>query len=199
MSDGGFPYCDGATLAAAILAGSPAAEAELVRRLARPLRLMLRQRRVPPDDQDDVLQEALLIVLKRLRSTPLEDATRLEAFVEGVVGRLWLGGWRREGRREKLQDHVQAVAEPLPELPPDRSWERDRVRKAVHAVISQLHLPRDRQLIRDYYLHELDKLQICARLKVSTVHFDRILYNARRRLRALLIAEGLEEDHHGPG
>ena len=199
MSDGGFPCCDGATLAAAIYTGSPAAEAELVRRLARPLRLMLRQRRVPPDVQDDLLQDALVVVLKRLRSAPLDDATRLEAFVEGVVGRLWLGGWRRDSRRERLQDHLQAVAEPLPELPPDRQFERERIRSAVQAVIAQLHLPRDRQLIRDYYLHELDKLQICARLNVGSVHFDRILYNARRRLRALLIAEGLEEDHHGPG
>lgn len=53
-------------------------------------------------------------------------------------------------------------------------------------VLDQLSIPRDRELLRRFYLQDEDKEAICSDLGLSAQHFDRVLYRARQRMRDLI-------------
>jgi RNA polymerase sigma-70 factor (ECF subfamily) len=56
----------------------------------------------------------------------------------------------------------------------------------VRAVLNELPLDRDLEILFRYYLAEEDKHQICADLSLSPLHFNRVLFRARERFRQLL-------------
>jgi len=182
-----------ASLAAAVHGGQRAAEEELVRRLTRPLRMMFRMRRVPAVEIDDLVQETLMIVLRRLRSEGLQDLEALQAFTEATAMNVMIGEFRKQSRRQELLDKHGEMLEPAPELPPEHVLTHHELTGAVRQSVSELKQARDQQLLREYYLNDIDKPQLCAQMSVSAAHFDRILFNARERLRALLSRRGVQE------
>jgi RNA polymerase sigma factor (sigma-70 family) len=173
-------------LAAAIFAGDRRAEQLLIARLTPALRLMLRVQRIPPEDRDDLLQEGLIILLKRLRTKPLDNAENVEAFMEATIRNLRIGDWRRQNRRQLLLDANSKEIEAPMELPPEVKLDANATRQLVRQAVSSLRQTRDQQLIREHYLKEVSKPELCSRLNVTGAHFDRILFNARTRLKSLL-------------
>lgn len=180
-----------AELAARVLAGDRLAESILVARLTRPLRLVFRVRRVSSAEVDDLVQETLIIVLKRLRSSALNEADGVQAFSEATARNVWLAQCRKAGRREDLLRRQEDSLEPAMELPPEQRCSREEARRLVQESVADLSQSRDRELLREHYLNEVDKEALCARLGLSAAHFDRTLYNARERLRKLLRRRGM--------
>ena len=180
-------------LARAIHAGSRAAEGQLVARLCRPLRLMFRMRRTPAADVDDLVQETLLVVLRRLRAEALADQDSVQAFAEATARNLEIGEVRKRIRREDLLQQSGELLHPVPELPPDRAWSAAEVAVMVQQSVAQLGQPRDRLVLREHYFNQVDKSTLCERLGMNSAHFDRILFNARERLRRMLQRRGIEE------
>jgi len=176
-----------ADLAAAIFAGDRGAERDLVTRLTTPLRLMLRVQRVPIEEREDMLQESLIVLLKRLRTIPLQNAENVEAFLEATVRNLRIGQWRRRDRRDQLLGAYADDVTPSSELSPEIHLDASTLSQFVRDAVSSLRQKRDQQLIREHYLDDVDKPELCARLQVTEAHFDRILFNARQRLKALLL------------
>ena len=72
-------------------------------------------------------------------------------------------------------------------LGPQQIADRDEVAKIVHQVISTMRSRRDRMLLLRYYIAEEEKELICSDLNLSHLHFNRVLFRARRRFRELLI------------
>ena len=175
-----------AYLAAAIFAGDRSAERALVAQLTAPLRLMLRVQRVPIDEREDLLQDSLIVLLKRLRASPLQNAENVEAFLQATVRNLRIGQWRRSDRRDQLLNAHADDAIPSMEITPEVRLDANILNKLVRNAVGSLRQPRDQQLIREHYLEEVGKPELCARLHVSEAHFDRILFNARQRLKTLL-------------
>ena len=56
----------------------------------------------------------------------------------------------------------------------------------VREAMAELRQPRDRQLLRRFYLGEEDKADLCQEYGVTPAHFDRVLYRARQRFGELL-------------
>ncbi|MGA9121496.1 MAG: sigma-70 family RNA polymerase sigma factor [Bacteroidota bacterium] len=56
-----------------------------------------------PDDADDLLQEAVIILWERVRSGRFEYSAKLETFIVAVVKNIWLRRLSRK-RREIVQD-----------------------------------------------------------------------------------------------
>lgn len=57
------------------------------------------------------------------------------------------------------------------------------LRRAVLEALSQIRVERDRILLLEHYVHGTAKAELCVRLDLTSAHFDRVLYNARTRLR----------------
>lgn len=186
MADGRWMRASNRELAAAVQAGDVAAERALVDRVARPLRLMMRVRRVPAVDQDDLLQETLIVLFRRLKQASLEEVEKLDAFVEAVAKNLWIADWRKSDRRGGLLDAHGEMTLPIATATPEAQLDSAQAQQLVREAVSQLKQPRDRELIREHYFNEVDKDALCAQFNVSAAHFDRVLYNARQRLRILI-------------
>jgi len=165
----------------------------LVARLCRPLRLMFRMRRMPAADVDDLVQETLLVVLRRLRRELPDDPNGVQAFAEATARNLSIGEVRKRMRREELLKMAGETLSPAPELPPERAWSASETARLVRQSVEQLGQPRDQLVLREHYLNGVDKASLCDRHGMSSAHFDRILFNARKRLRQLLRLRGVGE------
>lgn len=173
-------------------AGDRSAEAELVRRYGAGLEFLLRTRVREPALAADLCQDALMIVIERLRRRPLDEPEKLAAFLRQTAINLSLGEARTHYRRNTHPDSegIEGLADRAP-LIADRI-DREQLAQAVRALLAELNQPRDRQILRRFYLTEEPKASICALLDVTPEHFDRVLYRARQRFRLVL------EAHCGP-
>jgi RNA polymerase sigma factor (sigma-70 family) len=177
-------------LAERIRAGDARAESELVAALGRGVRIMLERRIADQELARDIWQDTFTVILMRLRNGTLDAPERLPAFVHQTATNLAVGAFRRDSRRRTHADSdaLEQMADPLGN--PYHALSHGERRSAIHRLIGEMTVPRDRQLLLRYYLDEIDKASLCAELDLSPDHFDRVLHRARNRLRELLLAQG---------
>jgi RNA polymerase sigma factor (sigma-70 family) len=187
-----------------IYASDAKAESLLVERLQPGLRLILN--RATGGDWElahDLCQEALIIVIKRLRSSSLREPSELAAFAAQTARNLAIAYRRKDSRRRTQADldTVNLAADPA------RSQSEEvavsKLGFIVQGLLDQLPSERDRSVLRRFYLHEEDKDTICHDLSLSDLAFNQVLFRARNRFRELLSGAGLKkhdllesEPHH---
>jgi RNA polymerase sigma-70 factor, ECF subfamily len=188
MADSGSADTD---LAHRIRAGDRQAEAELSSRFERGItQILVRQTRNFALAQE-LCQETLIIVLKRLRSQPLDTPEKLSAFVAQTARNLAFAERRKEKRRR-----TDAAGEEMNDMPDEQRDQEDDAQResaaaAVRAVLAEMKSARDRMLIVRYYLREEDKDVICRELNVTPPSFNVVLFRARSRFLELLKKRGL--------
>lgn len=97
---------------------SPAAEAELYRRLAPRVRLYGLRHLRSDEAADDLMQQVMLIVIERLRTGALREPEKLVSFVFGICRMVVLELRRGHTRRERLLDaYGEVLLPPEPMLP----------------------------------------------------------------------------------
>ncbi|MCB1588922.1 MAG: sigma-70 family RNA polymerase sigma factor [Xanthomonadales bacterium] len=166
------------------------AEDQLARKLQEPLRIMCRARRIDPHEADDLAQEAVMTVIERLRGEEHLAFDAIATYARNTLVNMLIGDRRRDSRREALMDKGMDQVKPTPPLPPDKFLDRVRVTEAIEEAIEQLSQPRDRELIRQYYLHQRDKNELCEEFDLASRQFDRVIFNARQRLLQALQRRG---------
>lgn len=68
--------------------------------------------------------------------------------------------------------------------------DREQWAKAARLMLEELPTPRDRDLLVRFYLNDESKDDVCAALGLSDEHFNRVIFRARNRFRALLERRG---------
>jgi RNA polymerase sigma-70 factor, ECF subfamily len=182
-------------ICARIRAGNRDAEAVLVDRLQPGLRLVLR--RATGGDLElarELCQETLVIVLKRLRTSGLNDPTELAAFAAQTARNLAIAHRRKEGRRRTDADieALESVSDPRRGQPEQIA--AGRLGAIVHRLLGELPTDRDRMVLKRYYLHEEPKSDICRDLEMSDLAFNQVLFRARNRFRDLLSSAGIGKE-----
>ena len=168
-----------------ITAGDRDAEQTLVRRYSRGLMFMLKRRTRDTQLAEDLHQDTFRIVIERLRSKGLDNPKKLSAFIHRTAINLHIGEIRRDNRRKTDID-----MESIDRYPDDRAGQLDDLLRseaagAVRSLINDLKKPRDRELIRRFYIFEQEKEVICQSLGLTARHFDRVISRARARFRTL--------------
>ena len=174
------------TLTANILKGSPQAETQFVRQFTPGLLVMLRARCDDDGMVEDLCHETLIVVLKRLRTRPLDDPERIAGYVVGVAKRLLLGEVRK-AIRQNTQIDADAIARVLSDE--QEAWASAyqlELRRYLECCIEKLNIERDQELLRRFYSNEEDKSRLAQDLDISPKRFDTILYRARTRLMQLI-------------
>jgi len=166
--------------------GDSQAETELWNRYSRGLLYLLRRRTNDPELAQDLRQETFRIAIEKLRASGLDDSGKLAAYLRGIAVNLVSGDWRKRARQNTTPD-----SDVIANLPDDRSDPADSVYRSermalVKRLIEQLPMERDRQLLIEYCIYEVDKESICEDLGISSKHFNRVLFRARKRLTNLL-------------
>lgn len=145
---------------------------------------------------EDLCNEAMRIVLERLAREPLDDPSRLAAYVAQTARNLAIAERRKSARRRTSTGEEEAIAgyaDPADTDPASELQALARAR-AVRRVLEEMPTERDRQVLVRYYLRDEDKATLCHELGLSDEHFNRVLHRARERFRALLGRRYAERD-----
>ncbi len=172
-----------------IVAGDPAAEAELVKRYGQRLLFLLRRWTRDPDAAEDLYQETFHRAIEKLRSGELRQPERLAAYLVSLAKNLATYHYRKGDRR--AAHHTNPGGKPeLADSSPSllsRLLKREKV-TLVRQVLAELPTDRDREVLSRFYLAEDDSKTICAELGLAAAHLKRVLFRARQRYRALFEA-----------
>lgn len=131
---------------------------------------------------EDVHQETFAIVLRRLRGRGLQDPAALAQFVRRTARNVLMAMNRK--RRLRAETEIEgAMIEEFVDPEPGQLMRvmREEQSDLVRRTIAGMRPVRYRQLLLRFYLHEEEKERICADLGLSSVHFNRVLFRARRR------------------
>lgn len=168
--------------------GDRTAETEMVERYSRGLRFLLRRKTRDTTLTEDFLQETWAIALVKIRENGLSKPERLAGYLCGIANNLALGENRRVNRqRTSVNSEIVALI-PDESSNPFRHVSRAEVCKQVHGLLENLTKERDREILERFYVREEDKESICKRLDVDGIHFNRVLYRARQRLKSVIEA-----------
>lgn len=178
------------TLLTLIANGDRAAENEFIRRFQRGVRALVRRRCRHGDPiVEDLVQDVLARVLQRLRAGAVRDVAAFPAYLQTVVVHATSAEYRARRNMESSDALDALVGEKCPAEQADRT----EVNAAVHALLRELPVARDRELLLRFYLREESKDEVCDALGIDAAHFHRVVFRARERFRAVLVRAGIEE------
>ena len=141
----------------------------------------------------EILNEAVATAIAHSRAGRVSDQNRLAGYVYRVALNLY-----RNYRREYAnRPSAHAGDEDVDQLPAQQATEEaamdSSIMRHVVDIIASLPTARDREIIKRFYLDEEDKAEICRSMGLSAVHFDRVVFRARQRMRSLLEARGYDK------
>jgi RNA polymerase sigma factor (sigma-70 family) len=167
-------------LVARIQAGDENAMTELYGLFSRGIRFYL-YRQLGPQELDDRVHDAFLIVVQAIRNGDLRDPERLMGFVRTIVRRQVAAHIEQavHTRREHvdLEGGVRLVDRG--ETPEEGVMHRQKAELVRH-VLEGL-APRDREVLTRFYLYEQTQEQICEQMSLTETQFRLLKYRAKAR------------------
>lgn len=172
-------------LAVRVAGGDTEAEAELVRRLAPRVRLYGLRHLRDASAADDLVQEALLLTLERLRAGRVREPERLASFVFGacrlLVRNLRRGTRRRDALLTRFAGEFRAHVAAEPPL-----LDRGRLRECLARLAE-----RERSVLVLTFYAEAPSGEIAARLGLSPENVRTVRHRAFGRLRRCVAGNAL--------
>lgn len=167
-----------------------ACEGEMVERYSRGLKYLLARRIGDDERARDLLQETFCIAIEKLRQTDLEQPERLAGYLRGIAVRVAMNAGRRRNK-EPFPIDIEAVAA-IADSEPRQFQEtaRKQTLSAVRKMLDAMPVERDRELLRRFYIYDQDKSEICQALGLDSLHFNRVLFRAKKRFRKILEISG---------
>lgn len=174
-----------------IRAGEAQAEGELTQRFERGITQILIRQTGNLALSQELCQDTLIIVIKRLRAQPLDRPEKLGAFIAQTARNLAIAERRKQRRRRTETTGDDLVEVPDDQRDQERDAQRDSAAAAIRSVLGEMKSARDRLLLVRYYLREEDKDVICRDLGMTAPSFNVVLFRARSRFLELLNKRGL--------
>ena len=141
----------------------------------------------------DLLQDAVVTALQKLRAGQISDP----AHLDGYVYRVALNHLRNHRRKDRFRaENSEELAEPAESAEssrPVRDLEADQWARLVKELLREVPLARDRELLVRFYLNEESKEELCQAFGLTELHFNRVIHRARDRFRDLLQRRGLSK------
>jgi len=181
-----------------IIAGERAAESEFVDRYSRGLRILITRHTRDQSYVDDIHQDLFRIAIERLRNGELREPEKLNGFLCGLARNLAIGYHRRNSKQPAASDEATAALRSAEPDPSDCLLADERARM-VHEVLDGLETERQRQILQRFYIREEPKESICRDLGLTSLHFNRVLYNARERYKEIYLRRESEKNRVGLG
>jgi RNA polymerase sigma-70 factor, ECF subfamily len=154
------------------------------------LRALILRRVRDPEVAADILQDAAVTTLEKLRSGQISHPENMGGYLYRVA----LNHLRNHRRKDRTAVSDSLGLDELPDAEADTDWEnigRPQWAAAARRTLDEMPVARDREVLRRFYLGDEDKDQICRELQLSEEHFNRVIFRARNRFRELLERRGL--------
>jgi RNA polymerase sigma-70 factor (ECF subfamily) len=153
------------------------------------LRALIMRRVRDPQVAADILQDAAVTTLEKLRAGEIAQPS----CIGGYLYRVALNHLRNFRRKDRTAVSSSDDLESLPDRNQDSdiaAIDRSRWAHAARRMLEELPTARDRDLLVRFYLNDESKEDISASLGLSDEHFNRVIFRARNRFRALLERRG---------
>ena len=136
----------------------------------------------------DLLNDAVAVALEHLQAGRISQPQQIAGYVYQVSMNLL------RNHRRKMDERAEARADPevLDRIAGEQvdSLGEAAIAKQVRELIQSLSTYRDRDLVQRVYLDEEEKDALCRDLKLSPLHFDKVIFRARQRMKAILQKRG---------
>jgi RNA polymerase sigma-70 factor, ECF subfamily len=155
------------------------------------LRALILRRVRDPEVAADILQDAAVTTLEKLRSGEIAHPENLGGYLYRVA----LNHLRNHRRKDRS---ALSSSDALDELPSehDSDWEKIRGGQwasAARRMLEEMPVARDREVLVRFYLDDEDREKICRKLQLSEEHFNRVIFRARNRFRELIEHRGFRK------
>lgn len=167
--------------------GDRSAEHEMIERYGRGLLYLLKRRTADAELAKDLRQEAYVVAIEKLRTSSIDDPERLGAYLRGIAVNLVIAEQRKTKRRATSPDlaAIDAASDNRPG--PGDSLSRAQLAAVVRTLLDELPVERDREVLVRLYLMDQDRERVCDALGIDASHFNRVLFRAKQRFKALLM------------
>jgi RNA polymerase sigma-70 factor, ECF subfamily len=153
------------------------------------LRALILRRVHDPEVAADILQDAAVTTLEKLRNGEIAHPENLGGYLYRVA----INHLRNHRRKDRTALSSPELLEELRDCVDDPDWERvgrPQWAAAARRTLEEMAGARDRELLVRFYLDDEDKDSICRALNLSHEHFNRVIFRARNRFRELLEQRG---------
>lgn len=153
------------------------------------LRALILRRVRDPEVAADILQDAAVTTLEKLRRGEIAHPERMGGYLYRVA----LNHLRNHRRRDRTALSSADAVDELPGIEDDPDWEkvgRPQWVTAARRTLDAMPVTRDREVLVRFYLNDEDKEHICRELGLSEEHFNRVIFRARNRFKELLERQG---------
>lgn len=170
-------------------ADDPVIEDHFTKYFAELLTIKLRARKISRGDLLEITQETLFRVWKAVRSgNGIQSPERLGSYVNSVCNNILHEWYRVKLRTDQLpEDWDQPMPIDVEELLVSAE-DRARVRETLEWLE-----PKDAELLRDIYIKERPKAEVCAERKVTGTYLRVLLHRAREKFRRAFLRKIDEE------
>jgi RNA polymerase sigma-70 factor, ECF subfamily len=149
------------------------------------IQLKLRSRLNSPQAIEDVRQETFTRVFAALRDGKIRQPDRLGAFVNSMCNNVLLEHYRSSSRDDSIDDEEQ------PEIPAANvdvlgAIANKQLAEKIRGILEELP-ERDRKLLREVFLEERDKDEVCADFGVDREYLRVLLHRAKLSFKALYL------------
>lgn len=160
-----------------LAADDPVTVAHFVGYFSPLLRMKARNKRLPGDGIEDVVQETFLRVQSAIRKGEIRQPDRLGAYVNSVCNNVISENHREIARNR--HDDVDGVEATDPEKNTEDSILQREREEGVHQVLREL-TPKDRAILRACFFEDLEHKEICRRFKIKPEYMRVLLHRAKR-------------------
>jgi RNA polymerase sigma-70 factor (ECF subfamily) len=164
--------------------GDPLTEQHFASYFGQLLDIMLRARRLPPEQAADVRQETLSRVIAVLRrENGIRQPEHFGAFVCSVCKNVLRENLRHLNKTEPLQQVHLDLPAPDKIVDIERNLISEEIKTKVRKILSDMK-QRDRHLLEALFLEERNKDDLCSQFGVDRQYLRVLLYRAKERLRS---------------
>ncbi len=143
------------------------------------------------DLASDLLQDAVVTALQKLRAGEISDPANLDGYVYRVALN-HLRNYRRKDRlRSENGEAVDELVDAAESSQPADNLQANQWARIARKLLLEVSPARDRELLIRFYLHEESKEDLCRVFGLTELHFNRVIHRARDRFRELLERRGL--------
>jgi len=169
-----------------IIQGDHKAENEFVTLHYRWLLFIVRKKFNGTDLHMDIVQDAFILVIAKLKKQEVNQLKTIRAYLRTCAINIGYEYLRKNKKYVSAvdQDYLDFFEDEQAGILDQMEWQEgvDHVKQ----VIDELPTSRDRDILTQFYFEDQDKLQVCENLDLSPTHFDRVIYRAKQRLKALI-------------
>ena len=150
------------------------------------IQLKLRARLRSPQAIDDVRQETFVRVFAALRSPGgIRQPERLGAFVNSICNNVLLEHYRSSSRSDSLDDEPQNEL-PDPVMDVLGAVAAKQMEEKVREILDEMP-ERDRRILREVFLEERDKDDVCRDFGVDRDYLRVLLHRAKQSFKSLYL------------